>query len=166
VIYATSTTKALMTSELSMSMFSNKADYDAAQLAQLMPSDNEIDQLLAEINQITEDYGADTFDPPTHKEIRLQYMRSQVNWFFVRWSLAIDAQLPVKPVQVLTDDIAEMIELSLHRAWNLGQTYWRQADSDYISNHKRAEVTQKAFNQLRLEVAAVIAKQAEKSHGL
>ena len=37
---------------------------------------------------------------------------------------------------------------ALKRAYNLGQTYWQQADSDYTSDHKKSDVTAATFKQL------------------
>lgn len=48
----------------------------------------------------------------------------------------------------LTDDQADAVSMSLRRAWPLGQTYWQQADSDYISQHKKSEETQRKFEKL------------------
>ena len=36
----------------------------------------------------------------------------------------------------------------LRRAFNLGQTYWQQADSESYSQNKKADVTRAAFNAL------------------
>jgi len=43
---------------------------------------------------------------------------------------------------------SEELRAALKRAYILGQTYCQQADSDYSSHWKKAEVTQAAFNQL------------------
>lgn len=42
----------------------------------------------------------------------------------------------------------EALKLALKRAFNLGQTYWQQADSEYPSQWKKADVTLASFNQL------------------
>lgn len=56
---------------------------------------------------------------------------------------------PSQPVTVtLTDDQADAVSMALRRAWQLGQTYWQQADSDYISQHKKSEETQRKFEKL------------------
>jgi hypothetical protein len=43
---------------------------------------------------------------------------------------------------------SEEIRAALKLAFNLGQTYWQQADSDYTSNWKKADVTHAKFRQL------------------
>ena len=48
----------------------------------------------------------------------------------------------------LTDEQADAVSMALRRAWQLGQTYWQQADSDYISQHKKSEETQRKFEKL------------------
>lgn len=44
-------------------------------------------------------------------------------------------------------DIAA-VEKALRRAYQLGQTYWQQADSEYTSRHKKADATQAKFETL------------------
>ena len=43
---------------------------------------------------------------------------------------------------------SEEIRAALRLAFNLGQTYWQQADSDYTSQWKKADVTLAKFKQL------------------
>ena len=62
-----------------------------------------------------------------------------------------------RPQEVgLTDDQADAVSMALRRAWQLGQTYWQQADSDYISQHKKSEETQRKFEKLCDSVIAAI----------
>lgn len=49
-----------------------------------------------------------------------------------------------------------MVRDALLRAWNLGQTYWQQADSEYTSHNKKAGATRDAFHALVNETCAVI----------
>jgi len=37
---------------------------------------------------------------------------------------------------------------ALRRAYNLGQIYWQQADSEYMSQHKKADQTEAKFQEL------------------
>lgn len=46
------------------------------------------------------------------------------------------------------EDLADMVSKALKEAWRLGQIYWHQADSEYTSNHKKADETQNKFNDL------------------
>jgi len=55
------------------------------------PSDDEVDLLLAQIDQIARGHDSDSYGLPTRDEDRVQSMRAQVNWFFGRW---IAAALP------------------------------------------------------------------------
>jgi hypothetical protein len=48
----------------------------------------------------------------------------------------------------LTDEQADAVSMALRRAWQLGQTYWQQADSDYISQYKKSGETQRKFEEL------------------
>lgn len=43
---------------------------------------------------------------------------------------------------------SEEIRAALRLAFNLGQTYWQQSDSDYTSQWKKADVTLAKFKQL------------------
>ncbi len=48
---------------------------------------------------------------------------------------------------------------ALRQAYNLGQIYWQQADSEYISQHKKADQTEAKFQDLLdTTVAALEAK--------
>lgn len=40
------------------------------------------------------------------------------------------------------------IESALRRAFRLGQVYWQQADSEYTSHHKKADITLENFEIL------------------
>ena len=42
----------------------------------------------------------------------------------------------------------EALKLALKRAFNLGQTYWQQVDSEYPIHWKKGDVTLASFNQL------------------
>jgi hypothetical protein len=59
--------------------------------------------------------------------------------------------------QVLSD----AMRAALRRAFSLGQTYWQQADSEYTSQHRKADETQAKFDTLVAEtVAAIVAELA------
>ena len=38
-------------------------------------------------------------------------------------------------------DLLAMVSKALREAYNLGMMYWQQADSDYISQHKKSDDT-------------------------
>ena len=42
----------------------------------------------------------------------------------------------------------EALKLALKKAFDLGQRYWQQADSDFTSQWRKADVTLASFNQL------------------
>lgn len=54
------------------------------------------------------------------------------------------------------EDRADVVSKALRRAWQLGQTYWQQADSEYTSHHKKADETQAKFQTLVDETRAAI----------
>jgi hypothetical protein len=54
---------------------------------------------------------------------------------------------------------SEELRAALKRAYNLGQTYWQQADSEYSSHWKKAEVTEATFRQLVDDTVAAFVKE-------
>ena len=52
------------------------------------------------------------------------------------------------------------IEKALRLAFNLGQTYWQQADSESYSQNRKSEATSAKFNALVAEVAAALEQPA------
>lgn len=54
------------------------------------------------------------------------------------------------------DDLVKAVSKALRRAYNLGQTFWQQADNHSRAQHKKADETQATFNQLVEEVKAQI----------
>jgi hypothetical protein len=56
---------------------------------------------------------------------------------------------PAAPVQTAeTLEIVETVRTAMRRAYSLGQTYWQQADSEYTSQNKKADVTAGRFIEL------------------
>ncbi len=54
------------------------------------------------------------------------------------------------------EDHADVASKALRRAWQLGQTYWQQADSESYSQNAKADVTQTKFQSLVDETRAAI----------
>lgn len=57
---------------------------------------------------------------------------------------------------------SDELRKALKRAYNLGQTYWSQADSEYRSDWKKSDVTQAKFNELVEVTVASFEAQGEK----
>lgn len=57
----------------------------------------------------------------------------------------------------------ELIRKAMRKAYSLGQTYWQQADSEFTSHHKKADVTQAKFTALVEETAALLSSDAQPS---
>ncbi len=55
------------------------------------------------------------------------------------------------------DDIIDAVSIALRKAFQLGQTYWQQADSDYISQNKKSDDTYAKFLVLSEETSALLA---------
>ncbi|MDP1930924.1 MAG: hypothetical protein Q8L60_05665, partial [Gammaproteobacteria bacterium] len=58
-------------------------------------------------------------------------------------------------------DTADKVGAALRMAFLMGQTYWQQADSEYISQHRKAGETMEKYNQLRSETVAMLAASQE-----
>ena len=54
-------------------------------------------------------------------------------------------------------DLPAMVSKALREAYNLGMMYWQQADSEYISQHKKADDTRAKFLALVEETCAALA---------
>ena len=61
----------------------------------------------------------------------------------------------------VAEDLQDVVSKALRRAWQLGQTYWRQADSDSLADHRRSELTQESFGSLVDETRAALAAPAQ-----
>lgn len=61
----------------------------------------------------------------------------------------------------LAEDLQDMVSKALRRAWQLGQTYWQQADSEYTSQHRNADETQGKFDALVEETRAALSTAAQ-----
>ena len=60
------------------------------------------------------------------------------------------------PTSGAADPLA-MVSKALREAYNLGMMYWQQADSEYISQHKKADDTRAKFMALVEETCAALA---------
>lgn len=56
-------------------------------------------------------------------------------------------------------DLPDFVSKAMRRAWQLGQTYWQQADSESHAANRRSEKTQAMFDALVDEVRAALAAQ-------
>lgn len=66
-----------------------------------------------------------------------------------------------EPVKVPSDsfeDALDIVSKALGKAWELGQTYWYQADSESWSQNRKSEATQAKFHALVDETRALLAK--------
>ena len=57
----------------------------------------------------------------------------------------------------MNEDLQDLVSKAMRRAWQLGQTYWQQADSESYSQNKKADETQQKFDALVDEVRDAIA---------
>lgn len=55
-----------------------------------------------------------------------------------------------------TDDTIDAVSKALRRAWQLGQTYWKQVDSDSSKQQDKSDATQKKFEALVDETRAML----------
>jgi hypothetical protein len=57
----------------------------------------------------------------------------------------------------MNEELQDLVSKAMRRAWQLGQTYWQQADSESYSQNKKADETQHKFDALVDEVREAIA---------
>jgi hypothetical protein len=58
---------------------------------------------------------------------------------------------------IALDALKAKVKADMRRAYNLGQLYWQQADSDFTSQHKKSDETATKFSALCEETCAAIA---------
>jgi len=58
--------------------------------------------------------------------------------------------------QVRDGDVSDIVTKALRKAWQLGQTYWQQADSESYKENAKSDATQEKFRQLCDETQAAI----------
>ncbi len=56
------------------------------------------------------------------------------------------------------EDLADIVSKAMRKAFQLGQRYWQQADSEYMSQWKKADETQEKFETLVDEIREEILK--------
>lgn len=56
---------------------------------------------------------------------------------------------------VVPADVIDAVSKALRKAWQLGQTYWQQADHEFASYHRKADETQAKFDALVDETRAL-----------
>ena len=60
-------------------------------------------------------------------------------------------------LELALEGAADIATIAMRKAWQLGQTYWQQADSDSYKQHSKSAETQKQFLKLVEETGAEIA---------
>lgn len=60
------------------------------------------------------------------------------------------------------NEIAGKVDEAMQRAFNLGQTYWQQADSQYASDNRKSEETRAKFMQVKAESVEAVQKEGER----
>ena len=57
----------------------------------------------------------------------------------------------------MSEDVQDVVSKAMRQAFQLGQTYWQQADSESYSQNKKADDTQRKFYELVDKTRATIA---------
>lgn len=71
--------------------------------------------------------------------------------------LARAAAPQAEAAQGVPEDVIDAVSKALRRAWQLGQTYWQQADSDSYKQQDKSDETQKKFEKLLDETRSMLA---------
>lgn len=87
-------------------------------------------------------------------EVATQYARQVAYWI----GKHDDMKAQRDELLAALEDAQDIASKALRKAWQLGQTYWQQADSEYISQHRKADETQANFQKLVDETRAAITK--------
>lgn len=72
-------------------------------------------------------------------------------------TIIADMQAEIDSLKSAIEDSQDIASKALRRAWQLGQTYWQQADSEYASQHRKSDETYSKFQQLVDETRDAIA---------
>lgn len=90
----------------------------------------------------------------TLKKIALRPWHSQVRAFAEAAiaqpadDTALKAALKAERERCRLHDAADVATKAMRKAWQLGQTYWQQADSESYRQNAKSAITQDAFNDL------------------
>ncbi|MFG5777993.1 hypothetical protein ACFIQF_13040 [Comamonas sp. J-3] len=99
-------------------------------------------------------------DEPRRYKAAIDNLRKTVRAEIARFSRGnYKAPQPqVEPAShVINDDVLNLVSLALRKAWQLGQTYWQQADSEFISQQNKSDATRAKFQALIDETRAALA---------
>ena len=69
---------------------------------------------------------------------------------------ALRAALKAERERCRLHDAADIATKAMRKAWQLGQTYWQQADSDSYKQNAKSAITQDSFNDLLDSTAEAI----------
>lgn len=72
-------------------------------------------------------------------------------------TIIADMQAEIDSLKSAIEDSQDIASKALRHAWQLGQTYWQQADSEYVSQHRKSDETYAKFQQLVDETRDAIA---------
>jgi len=65
----------------------------------------------------------------------------------------------------IADDTEQQVRAAMRRAFNLGQTYWQQADSQSYAENRRSDETRRKFDELVEETVSLVRASAERAQG-
>ena len=89
---------------------------------------------------------AETIELLRAQVVELQELNDFANSEFKRVSAECGlAEMWVVECQAQLEDAQDIASIALRKAWQLGQTYWQQADSEYASQWKKSDETQAKF---------------------
>ena len=75
----------------------------------------------------------------------------------IMWRKSAEAAIAENvELRALLGNAADTVSIAMRKAWQLGQTYWQQADSDSYKQRSKSAETQKQFLKLVEETGAEI----------
>ena len=126
---------------------------------ELLMEDGAYSEIMAAAFEYADAY-CSSGDEPRRYKAAIDNLRKTVRAEIARFSRGnYKAPQPqVEPAShVINGDVLDLVSLALRKAWQLGQTYWQQADSEFISQQNKSDATWAKFQALIDETRAALA---------
>ena len=126
---------------------------------ELLMEDSAHSEIMAAAFEYADAY-CSSGDEPRRYKAAIDNLRKTVRAEIARFSRGNykAPQHQVEPAShVINDDVLGLVSLALRKAWQLGQTYWQQADSEFISQQNKSDATRAKFQALIDETRAALA---------
>jgi hypothetical protein len=89
----------------------------------------------------------------------VQGKANETIWYFPPYAgmkLYTHPAIPPEGMMLVDDDTIDAVTKAMRRSWQLGQTYWQQADSESYSQNAKSNETQAKFDTLIDDTIAML----------